>query len=100
MCCYCYILFSPSLGKFYTGITQESIDSRIQKHNLQQYGNHRYTAKASDWELFLAIEADDYAHARRMELYIKKMKSAAYIRKLKDNPFELNALVAKKSRGF
>ncbi|MCR9082645.1 MAG: GIY-YIG nuclease family protein [Cyclobacteriaceae bacterium] len=31
---YCYILFSPSLKKFYTGITQESVGSRLQKHNF------------------------------------------------------------------
>ncbi|MFC3414923.1 GIY-YIG nuclease family protein [Algoriphagus hitonicola] len=92
---YCYILFSPSLGKFYTGITQDSLNSRIEKHNLHQYGNHRYTAKASDWELFLSIKADDFSHARRMELYIKKMKSAVFIRKLKDDPAEINSQVNK-----
>ena len=30
-----------------------------------------------------------------MELYIKKMKSAAYIRKLKNDPAELDSLVNK-----
>ncbi|MBN3586126.1 GIY-YIG nuclease family protein, partial [Algoriphagus aestuarii] len=81
----CYILFSPSLNKFYTGITLESVDSRIEKHNLHQYGAHRFTAKASDWELYLQLEAQSYSHARRMELRVKKMKSAKFIRDLKEN---------------
>ncbi|TFV97314.1 hypothetical protein E4S40_01270 [Algoriphagus kandeliae] len=89
------ILFSPSLGKFYTGITQESLETRIQKHNSNQYGKHRYTAIASDWELFLSIQADSFSHARRMELYIKKMKSSAFIRKLKEDPELLLNLIHK-----
>ncbi|WP_425639422.1 GIY-YIG nuclease family protein [Algoriphagus yeomjeoni] len=68
----CYILFSPSLDKFYTGITQDTLESRILKHNQHLHGSHRFTAKASDWELFLQLGAESFAHARRMELKIKK----------------------------
>ncbi|MBN3584581.1 GIY-YIG nuclease family protein, partial [Algoriphagus aestuarii] len=50
----CYILFSPSLNKFYTGITLESVDSRIEKHNLHQYGAHRFTAKYSGFSVFIS----------------------------------------------
>ncbi|NVK48792.1 MAG: GIY-YIG nuclease family protein [Cyclobacteriaceae bacterium] len=92
---FCYILFSPSLGKFYTGITQESLESRIEKHNIHSYGNHRFTAKASDWELFLSIETTSYSHARRIELYIKKMKSAVFIKKLREEPQTLQELIEK-----
>ncbi|EAZ79819.1 GIY-YIG nuclease family protein [Algoriphagus machipongonensis] len=81
----CYIIFSPSLNKFYTGITQEPVHIRIEKHNKHQYGAHRFTAKATDWELYLLLEAQSYSHARRMELKIKKMKSAKFIRDLKEN---------------
>ena len=46
---------------------------------------HKFTAKADDWELFLFIPADDYAHAIRIERKIKAMKSAKFIIKLKEN---------------
>ena len=78
----CYILYSKSLDRFYTGITQDSLSNRIQKHNNHSYGKHRYTAKASDWTVYLIFEAESMAHARRIELKIKKMKSAQFIRNL------------------
>jgi putative endonuclease len=93
--CFCYILFSPTLGKFYTGITQESLEERLNKHNNQTYGNHRFTAKASDWELFFSIRTDSFSHARRMELFIKKMKSKTFIKKLKEDPETLQFLFNK-----
>lgn len=92
---FCYILFSPSLNRFYTGITQDSLENRIEKHNSHSYGNHRYTAKTADWELFLAIESTTFSQARKIELYIKKMKSTAFIKKLKEEPHMLQALIEK-----
>ncbi|RAI85645.1 GIY-YIG nuclease family protein, partial [Algoriphagus yeomjeoni] len=63
----------------------DTLESRILKHNQHLHGNHRFTAKASDWELFLQLGAESFAHARRMELTIKKMKSSKYIKELKEN---------------
>ena len=83
---YCYILYSPKLNRFYTGICQSDLKERIQKHNDHSYGNHRFTAKTSDWELFLSIECKTFAMARRLELHIKKMKSSKYIGNLKRYP--------------
>ena len=88
----CYIIFSPSLNKFYVGITHEPIHIRVKKHNLHQHGKHRFTAKANDWELYLLLQAQSYSHARRMELKIKKMKSAKFIRELKEN-LEMQSLL-------
>jgi len=82
----CYILFSESLQKFYTGICQDSLASRIEKHNAHYYSSKNFTAKAKDWELFLRIDSQDLGHARRMELKIKAMQSAKYIRNLKKYP--------------
>src|SRR3546814_6411976 len=80
---YCYILFSNKLNRFYTGASHNDLNERILKHNDHSYGNHRFTAKANDWELFLSIECESFAEARRIELHIKKMKSSNYIRNLK-----------------
>ena len=78
----CYILYSPALGKFYTGACQDSLVERIRKHNNHDYGNHRFTAVSNVWELFLKIEVNNYAHAVRLERKIKSMKSSTFIRNL------------------
>lgn len=82
----CYILYSPYFDKFYTGACQESLSQRIVKHNEHAYGSHRFTAAANDWELFLRIDAPDYAHAFRIERKIKSMKSKVFIRNLGKYP--------------
>jgi len=64
---YCYILHSEILNKFYIGATNETIESRMQKHNDKSYGTHRYTAKADDWKLYLFFETQTYDHAIRIE---------------------------------
>jgi putative endonuclease len=89
----CYILHSNKLNKFYIGVTQDDIVSRIKKHNDSSYGNHRFTAKATDWELFLFIDCLDYSQALRIERKIKSMKSSVYIRNLVAYPELVEKLV-------
>ena len=81
----CYILYSCSLDKFYTGITQESVDGRLQLHNSSSYGNH-FTSQAADWVVFLVIECDSVSQSMKIEKHIKKMKSKNYIHNLKAYP--------------
>ena len=90
----CYILFSNKLNKFYIGVTQEDILSRIEKHNLRTYGKQRFTAISNDWKLFLFIPTNDYAHAIRIERKIKSMKSAKYIHNLVSFPELIQKLVS------
>ncbi|MCF8365333.1 MAG: GIY-YIG nuclease family protein [Bacteroidales bacterium] len=87
---HCYILFSAKLKKLYVGATQDDVEQRLIKHNEQAYGKQSYTAVASDWEIFLKIPANDFAHAVRMERKIKLMKSSKYIRNLKQYPELVN----------
>ena len=82
----CYIIFSKKLKRFYIGATHDVLEERVQKHNEHTYGNHRYTAKANDWEEFLFIETSDYKQALKVEKQIKKMKSTAYIVNLTKYP--------------
>jgi putative endonuclease len=89
----CYILHSQSLDRFYVGVTTQNIEDRIQKHNHAQYGNHRYTATADDWELYLLIDVMDYSHAIRLERKIKSMKSSKYIKNLKVYPELLEKII-------
>ena len=83
---YCYIIHSEKLNKFYIGATNDSINDRIKKHNDKTYGNHRFTAKANDWKLFLFFETETYDHAIRIERKIKAMKSSKYIKNIVKYP--------------
>lgn len=59
----CYILYSKRLNTFYVGATHETVEQRLDKHNNHQYGNHRFTAKTNDWEIFLVIKTNNCPHA-------------------------------------
>ena len=82
----CYILFSDTLKKHYIGACHEDLDARILKHNVHEYGNHRFTAKAKDWKLLLKIECTSYNQALKIEKHIKNMKSSIYITNLLKYP--------------
>ena len=91
----CYIIFSEKLNRFYVGASQSELDLRIQKHNDHSYGNHRFTAKADDWKLFLALECSSYPQAIRIERHIKNMKSSSYIHNLLKYPEMIEKLLEK-----
>ena len=82
----CYILYSRNLDRYYIGATRDGIENRLRKHLSQFYGRSSYTAKASDWKVFLEISTKTYSHALRLEKKIKSMKSSKYIRNLKQYP--------------
>ena len=82
----CYILYSPNLNRYYVGATQNGVMSRIDKHNDSYYGYQSFTAKTSDWVLYLNINCETFAHALRIEKKIKSMKSRVYIENLKKYP--------------
>lgn len=83
---HCYIIFSQKLNRFYTGVCQNELTERIKKHNTHAYGKHRFTATAEDWTLFLDIPVSNFAHAIRLERFIKSRKSSIYIQNLKNYP--------------
>ena len=89
-----YILYSQSANKYYTGISTQPIHIRLQKHNDGTYGHH-YTSMSNDWICKLSIECTSYTMARKMELYIKRMKSRKYIETLIHSSLEQNKLISK-----
>lgn len=82
----CYILKSEKLNKYYIGASNVGVKERIVAHNNGKYGSKSFTAKATDWVLILEIEAESFAHAHRMELKIKSMKSKKYVENLVLHP--------------
>ncbi len=83
---FAYILYSLSLSRFYYGSTELAPKERLAFHLKQYYGNRKYTAKVDDWEIYIAIECSNITQARRIEKYIKKMKSKQFTESLKDDP--------------
>ena len=89
-----YILHSPTKDKFYVGET-EDFEKRLELHRSKQF-IQSYTAKqADDWEVFLTVECQNRTHARKVEEFIKKMKSKKFIQSLKDDEIKLNSIVQK-----
>jgi len=90
-----YILFSPSLDKFYVGST-DNVDKRLIEHNSGFYKG-AYTSKRSDWEIFLHFNCSSRQRAKLIESHIKNMKSSTFIRNLKLHPEIIEKLIIKYS---
>ena len=80
---YCYIIFSKKLNVYYTGITSENPEKRLERHVSKHYEGYHFTHSASDWNIFLSIKCNNMEQARMIEVHIKKMKSKKYIQNLK-----------------
>ena len=89
-----YILHSNSLDRYYVGITTTSVEERLQKHNDATYGIH-YTSSAKDWVIKLSIACNTNSESRRLEMYIKRMKSKVFIKKLIESEQEVELLKQK-----
>lgn len=76
-----YILYSEKANKYYVGETA-NVDQRLIWHNTH-YFKSASTVITSDWKVFLTIQCEDIKQARKIEMFIKKMKSRVFIEKLK-----------------
>ena len=74
-----YILFSPSLNKYYIGYTSESIDERLRKHNSNHKG---FTGGQGDWKVAYSEILQTKKEAFRRERQVKNWKSRKLIEKL------------------
>ena len=76
---YVYILFSPSINRYYIGTTGEELKERIRRRNTNHNG---FTGKKGDWELryseSYASKTDSYQREKEM----KSWKSRKMIEKL------------------
>ncbi|MBS1760963.1 MAG: GIY-YIG nuclease family protein [Bacteroidetes bacterium] len=70
-----YIIFSPTIDKFYTGYTAD-IEKRLKEHNS---GLSSFTAKANDWILKYSEQFATREEAMAREKEIKNKKSRKYI---------------------
>ena len=77
--CYCYILYSESLNKYYIGHSCENLQERLRKH----LSNHKgFTSKTKDWIIIYIESFNSKTEAYKRELEIKNWKSKSRIQKL------------------
>ncbi len=76
---HCYILYSPSLNKFYIGHTGDSLTNRLRKHNSNHKG---FTGQKADWSIVHKEMFDNKDQALAREKEIKAWKSRVMIQKL------------------
>ncbi|KAA5534848.1 GIY-YIG nuclease family protein [Taibaiella lutea] len=76
---YFYILYSAILDKFYIGMTSDSIDERLRRHNTNHKG---FTGKASDWEIAYTELYQSKSEAYSRERLVKSWKSRKRIEAL------------------
>jgi putative endonuclease len=77
-----YILFSPSLDRYYIGQTAD-LPQRLSYHKA---GATAVTARTSDWQLVFAEDVLTRADAMQLEKAIKRGKSHSSIRRYIADP--------------
>ena len=70
-----YILFSPSLNKYYVGSTVH-LSIRLEEHNR---GKSTFTKKVIPWNLIHYSEYESHSEAVQMENKIKKRGISRYL---------------------
>ena len=78
-----YIIFSEGLNRYYIGET-EDISTRMAQHN-SGFFNKSSTSIANDWKLLKSFTVNNRIEGRKVETYIKSMKSKIFLNKLIDN---------------
>lgn len=75
-----YILYSSCYNKYYVGETAD-INKRLEEHNSKAFLKSS-TTFADDWRVVLSFLVTDRVAARKVERYIKDMKSKKFIEQL------------------
>ncbi|NIF06966.1 GIY-YIG nuclease family protein [Chryseobacterium sp. Tr-659] len=84
--CYCYILYSKFLDKYYIGHSSEALQERLRRH----LSNHKgFTSKAKDWDIVYFETFKTKSEAYKREQEIKAWKSKTKIQKLINNSDEI-----------
>lgn len=65
---YVYILYSPSLQKYYKGQTS-NLENRLKRHNQ---GRNKYTKQGVPWVLMWRCVKENRSEAVRLETILKK----------------------------
>ena len=72
-----YILYSPTLQKYYTGYTGDKMAERLRRHKSNHKG---FTGKANDWQLVYIEELKEKKAAMTLERRIKRRGASRYLK--------------------
>jgi putative endonuclease len=75
-----YVLYSRTWDKYYVGET-ENPEARLIMHNTSKFKSAS-TTFADDWQIKLLITTMDRIAARKVERFIKSMKSKTFLHNL------------------
>ena len=88
---YIYILYSPGADKYYIGQTDDIV-RRLEEHNNAE--KNSFTSKYRPWILKASfVVSESRGEARKVEFYLKKMKSRVLIEKLISDPEEFDKIL-------
>jgi putative endonuclease len=88
-----YILYSQSADRYYIGHTDDPL-RRVEEHN--NVIKNSYTSKFRPWILKASFPVShSRGEAKKIEIYLKKMKSRIIIEKLIKNPDEFGDILKK-----
>ena len=73
-----YVIQSIDTNKLYVGMT-EDLQNRLKEHNA---GKSKYTATYKPWKVIYSEMADDFANARKREIYLKSTAGKKFIQKI------------------
>ena len=88
-----YVLYSPSIDRFYIGYSS-NFTERLKFHNDLDK-NRISTKRGIPWEVFLTMDGLEKSVSRKLELHLKRMKSKKYLKDLKANPQLVKNLLAR-----
>ncbi len=74
-----YIIYSPTLDKYYIGSTGDELEVRLGKHNSNHKG---FTGGKGDWIVKYSESFQDKTMAQKREREIKNWKSRKMVEKL------------------
>ena len=75
-----YAIYSEEADRYYIGETSD-LDRRIKWHNIHEFESAS-TKNVSDWKLKWRMECATIEQGRRIEKFIKSMKSRKFIERL------------------
>ncbi len=70
-----YIIFSPSINKFYTGHT-EDLERRLEEHNR---GKTSFSVQGKPWQLVFSKALYSRGEAMKLEKFIKKRGAGRFL---------------------
>ena len=91
-----YVLYSKSINRYYVGSCLD-LDTRLNDHLTGKH-NFAFTKKATDWIVYFQIDQLNYEDARKLEKYVKSMKSRKYLESLKLYPELKDKLISMTSQ--